>query len=153
MEKTQIDLSVYRMEKAKSDLGTAEENLQKDRLSQSINRSYYAMFHAARALLALDKLDSRKHSGIISFFNQIYIKPGKIEREFFRMLADAFDIRNESDYNDFYIAVREDAQIQLENAKKFLKRIQEYIDTVINEGINKGTANHDAASSPGDDEK
>jgi uncharacterized protein (UPF0332 family) len=133
MEKTQIDLSLYRLEKARSDLGTAEENLQKDRVSQSINRSYYAMFHAARALLALDKLDSRKHSGVISFFNQNYIKSGKIEREFSRMLADAFDIRKESDYNDFYVAVREDAQTQLGNAKKFLKRIQEYIKNVINE--------------------
>lgn len=135
MEKTQIDLSTYRLEKAKGDLGTAEENLQKNRFSQSINRSYYAIFHAARALLALDKLDSRKHSGVISFFNQNYIKTGKIEREFYRMLSDAFDIRNESDYNDFYIALREDAQIQLENAKKFLHRIQEYIKYAINEGM------------------
>lgn len=47
------------------------------------------------------------------------------------MLSNAFDIRNDSDYDDFYIAPREDAQIQLENAKKFLKRIREYIETVI----------------------
>ena len=59
--------------------------------------------------MALDKLDSRKHSGVISFFNQNYIKTGKIEGEFSRMLSDAFDIRKESDYNDFYIALREDA--------------------------------------------
>jgi len=32
----------------------------------------------------------------------------------------------ESDYNDFYIASRDDAYLQLENAKKFLKRIDEY---------------------------
>ena len=133
MEREQIDLSIYRMEKAKNDLETSGENLQKNRISQSINRSYYAMFHAARAVLALDKLDSRKHSGVIAFFNQNYIKTGKIEREFFRMLADAFDIRKQSDYNDFYIAVREDAQIQLENARKFLKRTHEYIKDVIRE--------------------
>jgi uncharacterized protein (UPF0332 family) len=48
------------------------------------------------------------------------------------MLSNAFDIRNDSDYDDFYIAPREDALIQLENAKKFLKRIREYIETVIN---------------------
>ena len=46
MEKTQIDLCTYRLEKAKDDLGTAEENLQKNRFSQSINRSYYAIFHS-----------------------------------------------------------------------------------------------------------
>ncbi len=95
------------------------------------------MFHAARALLALDKLDSKKHTGVISLFNQHYIKPGKVELEFSRMLFDAFEIRNENDYNDFYIAVKEDAQIQLENAKKFLKRIQEYIETVVTKEAEK----------------
>ncbi len=131
MEKTQVDLSNYRLEKARGDLETAEENLEKKRFSQSINRSYYAIFHAARALLALDKLDSRKHSGIISFFNKNYIGTGKIEREFSRILSDAFDIRNESDYNDFFIALREDAEGQLDNAKKFLKRIEDYIKTIM----------------------
>jgi len=139
MERTQIDLSNYRLGKAQDDLGTAEENLEKNRISQSINRSYYAIFHATRALLALDKLDSRKHSGVISFFNQHYIKTGKIEWEFYRILSSAFDIRKESDYNDFYIALREDAQLQLENARKFLDRIQEYIKNVSHEGKNEET--------------
>jgi len=132
MEKRQLDLSNYRLDKAKDDVETAELNLKNNKLCQSINRSYYSMFHAARALLAVDKLDSQKHTGVISLFNQHYIKPGKIEHEFSRMLFDAFEIRNESDYNDFYIAVKKDAHIQLENAKKFLKRIQKYIETVTN---------------------
>ena len=132
MERRQLELSNYRLEKAKGDLETAELNLKNNKLSQSINRSYYSMFHAARALLALDRLDSKKHTGVISLFNQNYIKPGKIEIELSRMLFDAFEIRNESDYNDFYIAVKEDAQIQLENAKKSLKRIQEYIESLDN---------------------
>jgi uncharacterized protein (UPF0332 family) len=141
MEKRQLDLSAYRIEKAKDDLETAEMNLKENKLSQSINRSYYAMFHAARALVALDKFDSKKHSGVISFFNQHYIKTGKIEPEYSKMLLGAFDIRNESDYSDFYIAAREDAQIQLENAKKFLKRIEEYIETAINKENEKDEEN------------
>ncbi len=132
MEKKQLDLSAYRLAKAKDDLETADLTLNKNKISQSINRSYYSMFHAVRALLALDRYDSRKHTGVISFFNQYYIKTGKIESEFSNMLTAAFKIRNKSDYNDFYIAAREDAQIQLENAKKFLKRIKEYIETIIN---------------------
>jgi uncharacterized protein (UPF0332 family) len=132
MEKKQLDLSAYRLEKAKEDLETAGSNFNDNKLSQSINRSYYTMFHAARALLALDKFDSKKHTGVISFFNQHYIKTGKIEPEYSKMLTAAFKIRNKSDYNDFYIAAREDAQIQLENAKKFLKRLEEYIETAIN---------------------
>lgn len=131
MDKRRLDFSTYRLEKAKDDLETAELMLKNNKLSQSINRSYYSMFHAARALLALDKFDSKKHTGVISFFNKHYIKTGKIEPEFSKMLTGAFDIRNESDYSDFYIAAKEDAQVQCENAKKFLKRIREYIETVV----------------------
>ena len=131
MEERQRDLSAYRLQKAQDDLETAESNLDGNKLSQSINRSYYAMFHAARALLALDTIDSKKHSGVISFFNRYYIKTGKIEREYSRILSEAFDIRNDSDYDDFYFASKEDAQNQLENAKRFLKRIREFIETFL----------------------
>ncbi len=131
MEKRQRDLSKYRIEKAKDELDTADLIFKNNKFSQSINRSYYAMFHSVRALLALDKFDSKKHTGVISFFNQHYIKTGKIETEFSNMLTAAFKIRNKSDYNDFFIAVREDAQIQLENAKKFLERIEKFLETIV----------------------
>jgi uncharacterized protein (UPF0332 family) len=137
------------LEKAKEDLETAGSNFNDNKLSQSINRSYYAMFHAARSLLALDKFDSKKHTGVISFFNQHYIKTGKIEPEYSKMLTAAFKIRNKCDYNDFYIAAREDAQIQLENAKKFLKRLEEYIETV----INKENEEDEHNSSQGENDK
>lgn len=131
MEKRQLDLSLYRLDKSRDDLETARINLENNKFSQSINRSYYSIFHAIRALSALDKFDSKKHTGVISFFNKNYIKTGEIEPEFSRIVADAFDMRKDSDYNDFFIAAREDAQIQMENAGKLLKRIQKYIDSVI----------------------
>jgi uncharacterized protein (UPF0332 family) len=131
MEKRQLDLSRYRLDKAKDDLGISELNLKNKGFSQSINRSYYSMFHAARALLALEKYDSRKHSGIISYFTQHFIKTGKIEPEYSKMLTEAFKIRNECDYDDFYIAAHEDAKMQFENAGKFIKRIEEYIETFL----------------------
>lgn len=127
MENRLSDLSNYRFEKAKEDLEASELMLKNGKLSQSINRSYYAIFHAVRALLALDKFDSQKHSGIISYFNQNYIKTGKIETEFSKILTAAFKIRSDSDYKDFYVVTQEDAELQLENAKKFLKRIKEYL--------------------------
>ncbi|MBU1599651.1 HEPN domain-containing protein [bacterium] len=36
----------------------------------------YAIFSAARALLATKDLDSSKHSGVISLFNQHFVKTG-----------------------------------------------------------------------------
>ena len=133
MEERQRDLSRYRMEKAKDDPGVSKLNLDSKKFSQSINRSYYSMFHAARALLALETFDSKKHSGVISHFNQYYIKPGHIEAEYFKMLTIAFQVRNDCDYDDFYIATLEEAKNQYENAVRFIERIEKYIKTVLSE--------------------
>lgn len=70
MEGSVTDLSGYRMAKAKEDLDTAKENLEHGKFRASVNRSYYAVFHALRAVTALDHFDSGKHSGIIAYFNQ-----------------------------------------------------------------------------------
>lgn len=69
-----IDLSLYRLEKAKKDLDDAKNTLELEMYDTAANRSYYAIFHAARAVLALDGQDYKKHSGVISEFQQDYIK-------------------------------------------------------------------------------
>lgn len=134
MEKRQLDLCRYRLEKAKDDLRVSQANLEDKSFSQSINRSYYSMFHAVRALLALKKYDSRKHSGVISYFTQYFIKTGIIEPENSKMLTNAFKIRNECDYDDFYIAAYQDAKMQYENAGKFIARIEKYIEEYLSGG-------------------
>ena len=127
MVNMEIELSNYRLEKAKEDLETSKSNFEQSFLKGSINRSYYSIFHAVRALLALDGYDSRKHSGIIAYFNQNYIKTNKFPRELSKILSSASDIRNKSDYDDFYLVSREDAEKQIRNAEVFVKHIEEYL--------------------------
>ena len=146
-EERRLDLCRYRVDKAKDDLSVSKLNLKKRKFSQSINRSYYSMFHTVRALLALKKFDSKKHSGIISYFIQHFIKTGKIEPEYSKMLTDAFKIRNQCDYDDFYIAAYEDARRQFENAKKFIKRIEEYIDILLRERSQENLDNSQTSES------
>lgn len=125
-----IDLSKYRMDKAIDELETSKIMSDNNKYSQSINRSYYAIFHAVRSLLALRKFDSSKHSGIIAYFNQHYIKSGKIETEYSKILTTAYQFRNDCDYKDFYIITRDDAEVQFDNAKKFINRIQTYLNEI-----------------------
>ena len=66
MEGSLKDLSLYRLDRAKEDLKTAEDNIRDNNLRASVNRSYYAIFHALRSVTALDQFDSSKHSGIIA---------------------------------------------------------------------------------------
>ena len=66
------------------------------------NRAYYAIFHAMRAVLALDGVDMKHHSGIISEFRKRYIKTGALTPAV-RTDLRAPDVREGSDYNDFFI--------------------------------------------------
>ncbi len=124
------DLANYRIEKAEESIEASRILLENSLYAESINRSYYAILHSARGLLAYDEFDSKRHSGVISFFNQNYIKPGKIERQYSIIITSAFTIRNKSDYDDFYIASKADAEEQFKNAIEFLNKIKEYIKLV-----------------------
>jgi len=97
------------MEKSREDLLSAKLLLDNNCITQSINRSYYIIFHAVRSLLAYDVFDSKRHSGIIAFFNQNYIKQGEVSSEYFKILTSAETIRHDSDYDDFFNPSREQA--------------------------------------------
>ena len=50
MEGSLKELAQYRMERAKEMLVASEENLNIEQYRTSLNRSYYAIFHAMRAV-------------------------------------------------------------------------------------------------------
>lgn len=51
---------------------------------------------------------------------------GTFTREDYRMLSDADQIRSASDYDDFYIASKEETRQQVENATQFVRRVEDY---------------------------
>jgi hypothetical protein len=61
-----------------------------------------------RAVLASVGFSSKTHSGILSEFRRRYIKQGIFPKEFSDLIGDAFDVRNDSDYNDFYLISKEE---------------------------------------------
>jgi len=74
-----------------------------------------------------DKFDSKKHSGIISYFINNYVRSGIIDEKYSQMLTKAERLRLDSDYDDLYVADKETAERQLENAKEFISLIEDYI--------------------------
>ncbi|MDQ1352165.1 MAG: hypothetical protein QG657_2471 [Acidobacteriota bacterium] len=121
------DLSKHRLNKAKDELEASKLLFENKKLSQSINRSYYSIFHAVRALLALENFDSRKHTGVIAFFNKQFVKTGKIGKEYSKILMDAQDFRNDSDYDDFFLISKDETLAQLNDASRFIEMIEGYI--------------------------
>jgi uncharacterized protein (UPF0332 family) len=121
------DLSRYRLERAKEDLKTARDNFNEGSYRASVNRSYYAIFHALRAVTALDLFDSGKHSGIIAYVNQNYVKTGIFDKSFSKTVDSAFRLREKADYEDFYIVAVDDAQGQIEKAEQIIQVVEAYV--------------------------
>ncbi|MBE3586109.1 MAG: HEPN domain-containing protein [Thermoanaerobacter sp.] len=125
----------YRLQRAREHLKSAEILLNSGMYSDSLGRSYYAMFAAARALLALKQLDSKKHAGIISLFNQHFVKTGLVERSAGKNLSKARIKRESADYTDFYLVSKEEAYSQLAAAKQFMTTIESTINKLLPETI------------------
>lgn len=117
----------YRLDNAKEKLESAKLLLDGGKYRDSIGRSYYAIFTAVRAVLANDKVDFSKHSGVIAYFQKEYIKTGKFDVKYSRYLQTAFQIRNSCDYDDFFIASKQDAEEQYGRAMEFYKEVRKYL--------------------------
>ena len=120
-------LSIRRMEQAEQCLESAKLLLEADDIKGAANRSYYGIFHAIRAVLALEGKDFAKHSGVISFFRQNYIKTGILDVSLSDIITVAFQVRTECDYNDYYIISKAEVEEQVQNAERFIKTISDYL--------------------------
>ena len=127
MEGSIIDLSGYRLKRAKEDLKTAHDNYKEESYRASVNRSYYAIFHALRSVTALDGFDSRKHSGVIAYINQNYVKTGVFDKQLSKMVDSAFRLREKSDYDDFYVVSNDEAEKQLQTAEAVVGVVEKYV--------------------------
>ena len=125
--KNKRELAIYRLNDSKEKLKASKILFKNGSYKDSVSRSYYAMFTSARALLATKSLDSAKHSGVISLFNLHFVKTGIVGKEYGKLLAEAKNIREESDYGDFVIVSKEEAGIQIKHAEQFIEEIKKAI--------------------------
>ena len=121
------DLSVYRLNMAEEKLRSAKILLDAGQYKDSIGRSYYAVFSALRAVLARDKVDFSKHAGVISYFQREYLKTELFDKKYSRYISSAFQIRNNCDYDDFFIVSKEEAVEQYKHACELYEVVKEFL--------------------------
>ncbi len=126
---TKADLSRYRFQKAEEMLASAKRDMEAKDYASANNRAYYAIFHAMRAVLALDGEDFKTHSAVIARFTLNYLKPEILPREYSKLIANASLIRNRSDYEDFYICSVADTNTLFSGAEAFCADIGKYLET------------------------
>jgi len=122
-----VEASLVRSEKA---LRSARLLAANGELEDAVSRAYYAMFHAARALLFSKGETPKTHRGTISLFGERIVKQGILSEEFADMLRKAFDLRQKSDYELYAQLNKELAEEVIKNAGKFVEKIKELLETL-----------------------
>lgn len=133
MQPEKIQLSKYRIERANEDILTAKVNLENGLYKGAVNRSYYAIFHAIRAVNALDGFDASKHSSVIAYFNQFHVHTGNFDKNTYKIIDSAYRIREKCDYSDFFIVSKKEAEEQYNKSVEFIECVQKYLDISWNE--------------------
>ncbi|MEK7729226.1 MAG: HEPN domain-containing protein [candidate division KSB1 bacterium] len=93
----------------------------------TVNRAYYAMFHAVSALLLRDGLRFKKHMNLISAFGRAYAKTGVVPREYHQLLNQAYETRNKADYDVDMIIDYELAELYCQKAEELVAFIEQKI--------------------------
>ena len=130
---TKVDLALHRIQNAKDDLKAAKILLEAGEYRGANNRSYYSIFHAVNAVHALTGKAYKRHKDALANFNKEYIRTEIFPREIGRKISEAEEIRHASDYDDFYIASREESVRQVEVADEFIKLVEKYCRIIISE--------------------
>lgn len=126
------DLALHRIETAKSDIKSAQILLDAGEYRSSNNRAYYGIYHAISAIHALDGNSYKKHEDALANFNKEYVKTEIFPRNIGRRISEAAEIRHASDYDDFYIATKAEAEEQIDTALEVLELVQRYCNGRIN---------------------
>ncbi len=119
----------YRLESAKKTFDAAKVLADNGFWNSAVNRLYYSLFYAVNALLVFNEIQTKSHSSTKSQFTLHFIKTGKLDKKYGRLLSELFDWRQKGDYENIF-------DYDNESVKPLFIPVAEMISAIENE-INK----------------
>jgi uncharacterized protein (UPF0332 family) len=116
------------MNKAKRSLRSSMKEIEEGNYDFASSRAYYAIFYAMQSVLLTQGLTFSKHQGVISAFNQHFVKTYIFPKEFSIYINRLFNERQIGDYNFVSNIDERDAREDLRLAKLILSSIMKYLD-------------------------
>ncbi len=129
MNEKAVERAVKELTRANKALLAARALIEKNLFEDCVSRAYYAVLHAAKAALSLSGVEVDTHQGVRRMFGFHLVKTGKIEKEFAKILTAEQEDREIGDY-EIYIEIEEErARQRVNEAEKFVQRIEHYLQT------------------------
>jgi uncharacterized protein (UPF0332 family) len=128
-----IALSDVRFKKSKEMLSDANNSFKTGMYKTSVNRSYYAVLHSARALLILKGVDPVRHDGIKTMMSLHFVKAKILSQEVIKIFKNLLSLRTDVDYGDFETVNKNDAGNAVKQAKIFIKIVESVRKNLIKE--------------------
>jgi uncharacterized protein (UPF0332 family) len=110
---------------AESDLLDAKAGYESKRYKWSIIQAYYAMFHAARALLYSRGYREKSHYCLSIAMKSLFIEEGKLDSQTGRDFLNAMNLRQAADYEAEFSM--DGARAVIESATKFIEKAKEIL--------------------------
>lgn len=129
-KKTSKEFALYRLERAQEEYETAKLLYKENKLLAANNRAYYSIFYAIRAVLAMEKIDFKRHKDVLAYFNKNYVKTEIFPRQMGRKIIMASKVREDSDYDEKYEPSSDATSLQIETAKELIELVKNYLNNV-----------------------
>jgi len=92
----------YRIESAKKTFEAAKVLAENKFWNSAVNRLYYAVFYAVNALLVMNEIQTKSHSATKSQFSLNFVKTGKFDKKYGKLLSELSDWRQKGDYENIF---------------------------------------------------
>jgi uncharacterized protein (UPF0332 family) len=108
-------------------LKVAESNYSNEFFPDSINRSYYAIFYAARTLLLKKGITPKTHAGTIKQFSFEFVRGDDFDKKIFKFFSKLEEDRKNADYDITFDSTKEKAKNDLNSAKLFVEECKKFL--------------------------
>ena len=115
------------VEDAESDLESAQEEFQKSGFKWATVKSYYSMFHSARALLYSRGYREKGHYCLYLAIKELFVKEKILDPQSAEDFNNSMILREEADYRRKFS--KESASATIEGAKRFLKITKDILNS------------------------
>ena len=112
---------------ARSDLSDARAGYENERYKWSTIQGYYAMFHAARALIYSQGYREKSHYCLAVALRVLFVDEGKMDAQLVRDFLNAMNLRESADYEAEFS--QSGAEVVIASAKKFIEQAATILDS------------------------